>query len=226
MDLLGREREIHIHAFEELNLFMDGFRKTTYNGFSFPVHYHPIEKKQTGILFENAHLEISTFPVKHSIPCNGFLFKEKEKLPNLKKEMVLEHTPTIEEIHAIKGGGDFKTKDGKIIQHEEFTFPAPPSRSYAFVTDTAFSENTIPFIQNVDLLYHEATFGEDMKDRAKTTLHSTAKQAAEIAKKANVKKLMIGHYSVRYEDVKVLLKEAQSIFENTICSAEGLEISL
>src|SRR5688572_284527 len=156
MDLLGRDREIHIHAYEELNLFMDGFLKTTYNGFSFPVHYHPIEKKQTGILFENAHIEISAFPVKHSIPCHGFLFKEKQKLPNLKKEMVLEYKPTIEDIHQIKGGGDFKTNDGRIIKHEDFTIPSALPRSYAFVTDTAYSENTIQYIENVDLLYHEA----------------------------------------------------------------------
>jgi ribonuclease Z len=226
MDLLGREREIHIHAHEELNVFMDGFIKTTYNGFSFPVHYHPIEKKKAGLLFENIHLEISTFPVKHSIPCNGFLFKEKEKLPNLKKELVLEHTPTIEEIHQIKAGGDFKTSEGKIILHKDFTIPSPPARSYAFITDTAYSENILPFIQHVDLLYHESTFAEDMAARAKSTLHSTAKQAGEMAKKANAKKLMIGHYSVRYDDIDVLLNEAKTIFENTFCATEGLEIIL
>jgi ribonuclease Z len=226
MDLLGRERELHIHAHEELHLFMDGFTKTTYNGFSFPVHYHPIEKKKAGVLFENAHIEVHTFPVKHSIPCNGFLLKEKQKLPNLKKELVLQYNPTIEEIHQIKAGGDFTTADGKIIKNEDFTLPAAPARSYAFVTDTCYYENILPFIENVDLLYHEATFGEDMKERAKSTQHSTAQQAATMALKAHAKRLMIGHYSVRYEDIQVLLNEAKSVFENTFCATEGLEVQL
>jgi ribonuclease Z len=224
MDLLGRERELHIHSFEELNIFMNGFLKTTYNGFGFPVHYHPIQKKQTGILFENAHLEISTFPVKHSIPCNGFLFKEKNKLPNLNKELVVRYKPTIEEIHQIKAGADFITSEGILIKNEDLTIQPPPPRSYAFVTDTAYNEDIIPYIKNVDLLYHESTFAEDLKDRAKSTQHSTARQAAEMAKKAEVKKLMIGHYSVRYEDINILLNEAKAVFENTICATEGLEI--
>jgi ribonuclease Z len=224
MDLLGRERELHIHAFDELNIFMNGFLKTTYNGFGFPVHYHPIPKKQTGMLFENAHLEISTFPVKHSIPCNGFLFKEKNKLPNLNKELVIKYKPSIEEIHQIKAGADFITPEGILIKNEDFTIQPPPPRSYAFVTDTAYNEEIIPYIKNVDLLYHESTFAEDLKDRAKSTQHSTARQAGEMAKKAEVKKLMIGHYSVRYEDINILLNEAKAVFANTICATEGLEI--
>lgn len=226
MDLLGREREIHIHAFEELNVFMEGFLKTTYNGFRFQVHYHPLEKKQVGTVFENNHIEVSTFPVKHSIPCQGFLFKEKTKLPNIQKGVIEKYQPGIEEIHQIKQGHDLVLSDGTIINNAELVTPPPSPRSYAFVTDTAYNETIIPYIEKADLLYHEATFADDMITRAKSTLHSTAKQAGEIAKKAMVKKLMIGHYSVRYEDIDILLKETQTVFENTICAVEGLQIDL
>jgi len=226
MDLLGREREIHIYAHEELNVFMEGFLKTTYNGFRFPVYYHPIEKKHTGIVFENNHIGVSTFPVKHSIPCQGFLFKEKTKLPNLKKHVIENYKPGIEEIHQIKQGHDLILSNGTTIKNEELVTPPPPPRSYAFVTDTAYNENILPYINNVDLLYHEATFANDMIARAKSTQHSTAIQAGEMAKKANVKQLMIGHYSVRYDDLDILLTEAKTVFENTICAVEGLQVDL
>ncbi len=226
MDLLGREREIHIHAFDELNIFMDGFLKTTFNGFRFPVHYHTLEKKHSGIVFENNHIEVISFPVKHSIPCQGFLFKEKNKLPNLKKDTLKKYTPGIEEIHQIKQGHDLVLSDGTVIKNEELVTPPPSPRSYAFVTDTAYTENILPYIKEVDLLYHEATFAEDMAPRAKATLHSTAKQAAQMALLAEVKQLMIGHYSVRYEDLNILLSEAKAVFENTICAVEGMEIQL
>ncbi len=226
MDLLGRTKEIHIHTFDELNLFMDGFMKSTFTEFSFRVHIHVMSKKKSTVLFENKHIEISTIPLKHSIPCNGFLIKEKRKLFNLKKTALKKYEPSIEQIHHIKSGGDLVLSDGSVVPNAELTMIPPATKAYAFVTDTCYYESIIPFIEGVDLLYHEATFAENLKERAKSTMHSTAKQAAEIALKANVKKLMIGHYSVRYENTDILLKEAQLVFPDTFCSTEGLEVEI
>lgn len=226
MDLLGRTKEIHIHAFKELQIFMDGYLKTTFAEFGFPIHYHVIPKKQPILLFENTHISIKTFPVKHSIPCNGFLFQEKRKPFNIRKEAIEKYQLNIEQIHHIKSGENLTLSNGTVIPNDELTISPIEPRSYAFVTDTAYSENILPFIEGVDLLYHEATFSDELADRAKSTQHSTAKQAAEIALKAQVSKLMIGHYSVRYENTDVLLKESQEVFKNTICSYEGLEIEV
>ncbi len=226
MDLLGRKSEIHIHVFEELNIFMTGFLQATASIWSFPVHIHPIPKKQDLVLFENNHIQISTFPVKHAVPCNGFLVKEKPRHPNIKKEIIDHYHPTIEQIHKIKNGDDLVLSDGKKLANADITIPPAPPRSYAFVTDTVYTESILPFITGVDLLYHESTFTEDMKARAKSTMHSTAKEAAEMAMKAQVKKLMIGHYSVRYDNLELVLNEAKTVFENTICSYEGLEVEV
>lgn len=226
MDLLGRTKEIHIHAFEELNIFLDGYVKATHAQFGFPVHIHIMQPKQPGLLFENDHLTIECFPVKHAIACNGFIIKEKPKQFNIKKETIEKYHPSIEQIHQLKSGDDLVLADGRVIGNVELTTPPVPPRSYGFVTDSLYYEKIIPYIKNVDLLYHESTFADDLKDRAKTTMHSTARQAAEIATKAEVRKLLLGHYSVRYDDLSILLNEAKAVFENTICSYEGLVLEI
>ena len=226
MDLLGRKKEIHIHVFDELNIYINGFIESTHTIFGFPIHIHPIPKKIQLILFENEHIQIQTFPVKHTVPCNGFIIIEKKKLLNIKKETIEKYHPSIEQIHQIKKGENLILENGTVILNHELTITPPAPKSYAFITDTVYYEAIIPYIKGVDLLYHESTFGEDFIDRAKVTMHSTAKQAATIAAKSKVKKLMIGHYSVRYENLDLLLNEAKTVFENTICSYEGLKVEV
>jgi ribonuclease Z len=226
MDLLGRTKEIHIHTFEELNIFMDGYLKATYGGFRFPVHIHIMPRKEHSLLFENNHIQIESIPLKHAVPCNGFLFREKPKKHHIKKTAIETYHPSIEQIHQLKNGEDLVLEDGKIILHTELTTPPTPPKSYAFITDTVYHEAIIPYIKGIDLLYHESTFSEELKDRAKATMHSTAKQAGEMALKAGVKQLLLGHYSVRYDDLNVLLDEAKAVFENTICSIEGMTLEI
>lgn len=220
MDLLGRTKEIHIHAFEELEIFMNGYVEATFTQFGFPIQMHYLDKKSPQIIFENDHITIKTFPVKHRVPCNSFLFKEKPKKFNIRKEAIDKFGLTIEQIQKLKNGElpDLKTA----VSLDELTTPPAPSKSYAFVTDTAYTEKIIEHIEGVDVLYHESTFGEELISRAKETMHSTALQAGQIAKKAGAKKLVLGHYSVRYEDLNVLLNEAKTVFENTVCSTEGM----
>jgi ribonuclease Z len=226
MDLLGRTRELHIHAFEELETFMNGFIQATHTQFGFSIQVHIMPKKKEALLFENEHITIQSFPVKHRVSCNGFIFKEKTRLLNLKKETITQYQPSIEQIHQLKKGEDLVLSDGRIIPNPTLTNPPPAAKSYAFVTDTLYLEKIVPIIHGVDLLYHESTFTQDMVDRAKSTMHSTALQAARIASLAQVKKLMLGHYSVRYEDLNVFLEEAIPVFENTICAYEGLHMEI
>ena len=158
------------------------------------------------------------------IIVSSFLFKETKKKFNVKKEAIEKYSLSIEQIQHLKNGESIDLKSG--APFEELTTPPPPSKSYAFVTDTLYSEKIIEHIEGVDVLYHESTFGEELLGRAKATMHSTALQAGQIAKKAGVKKLVLGHYSVRYEDLDVLLNEAKSVFENTVCSTEGMIIEI
>jgi len=159
--------------------------------------------------------------MNHRIPCYGFLFREKQLQKNIIKEKIAEYNIPVQEIPKIKEGKDFITTDGKIISNSELTTEAPAPRTYAYCSDTIFNETYIEQIKNVSLLYHEATFADDMIQRAKETYHCTAKEAASIAQKANVKELIVGHYSARYKELDVILNEAKQVFENTLLAIEG-----
>jgi len=159
--------------------------------------------------------------LKHRIPCYGYLFKEKIKERGIIKEMIEEFDLKIPEIIQFKRGNDVTREDGTVLNHLEFTTHPPKPRSYAFCTDTKYIENLKEIVANVDILYHEATFKHDMLDRAKATFHTTAQQAATLAKNANVKQLILGHFSQRYGETTEIEEEAKSTFENTKCVEDG-----
>ncbi len=179
------------------------------------------EKKK---LIDHKSFEVQSFPTKHRVPCNGFYFEEKPKPRNLRKEMLQQHKLSLEAINNLKAGKNvFDEDSGELIYSlDDFTYPPPHTRSYAYSADTIFDPELIPNFEGVDLLYHESTFMESEKERAKETFHSTASQAASIAKQANVKKLLLGHYSVRYKELNGLLMEAKEVFPNTELSIEGI----
>jgi len=177
--------------------------------------------KKSQQIYADKSVEVFSFPLKHSISTCGFLFREIQKPANIKKEMVEAYNIPIAKIKEIKVGADFVTTEGVIVPNEKLTTPPPRPRSYAFCTDTAFHPPIIDIIKDVDLLYHEATFLESMRDFANKTLHSTTIDAANIAKLANVKKLIIGHFSARYNDVRLFEKEAITVFKNTEAAREG-----
>ena len=170
---------------------------------------------------ESNDLTVHTIPLVHSLPCCGFLFREKPKPRRMRKEKIEEYNIPPERVPAIKAGEDYSLPDGTVIPHIELTRGAQLPRSFAFCSDTSYNEKIIPQIKGVDILYHEATFLDELKERAQQTMHSTAKEAATIAKKANVKRLIIGHYSQRYFDLSPLLDEAQSVFPDTLLAEEG-----
>jgi ribonuclease Z len=193
---------------------------------SYNVSLVLLKRKGYNLIYENKSICIYSFPLKHRIATNGFLFKEKEKQRHIKREMIDFYNIPIRDINDIKNGTDFTTPKGEVIPNERLTTPAAPPRTYAYCSDTAYDESIVPHIKGVDVLYHEATFAKSELARALKTGHSTARQAAEIAKLAEVKKLVIGHYSSRYTNLTPLLEEAKAIFPETELAYEGKVIKL
>jgi len=221
MSLLGYKSDIHVYAHSVIQDLVKPQLDFIRGDLSFKVIFHPLDFKKPQVIYSDKKVEVTSFPLKHSIPVCGFLFREQKKQPNIKKEMVEFYRIPIKQIQAIKEGAGFTTSEGKFIKHETLTTPARPPRSYAFCTDTAYFEPVAEIVKNADLLYHEATFLDDMAGWAAKTGHSTARQAAQIAKLADVKKLIIGHFSARYKSVAPFLKEAKEIFPETYLACDG-----
>lgn len=221
LHLLGREKELHIYSpsgLEEIIKTTHFYSKTF---LKYELVFHVLEATVPKGIFEDDKLSVETIPMDHRIPCCGFLFREKELQRNIIKEKLEKYDIPIHEIPKIKEGRDFISADGTRIRNIELTTDPPAPRSYAYCSDTIFNDSYIEQIKNVNLLYHEATFADDMAARAKETFHSTAKEAGTIARKANVQQLIIGHYSARYRELDVLLKEARENFSNTVLAIEG-----
>lgn len=220
-NLLGLKKDIHIYSPSQLKDIIQPQLDFLKAGLQFNVIFHPLNFKKTQKIYTDEKVEVTSFPLKHSIGTCGFLFKEVQKEANIKKECIEKYNIPIPQIRKIKQGAGFQTSEGEFIPHEELTTPPPPPRSYAFCSDTAFHPPIAAIIKNVDLLYHEATFTEELKEWAKNTLHSTAREAAEIAKMANAKKLILGHFSARYKTVTPFLEEARAVFPNTVAAEDG-----
>lgn len=214
--LLGRETPLHVYGPKGIKEMMETIFRITESHQGFEVVFHELSSKKSEKVFEDNRVEVFTIPLDHRIYCNGYLFKEKPKERHLNMQEISKY-PEIEicDYHNLKRGKDIQLSDGYILKNENLTKPAEPSVSYAFCSDTRYLESIIPIIKNVDVLYHEATFLHDLKKMADYTGHTTALEAAKIARKANVKKLILGHFSNRYNDLSVFLNEACEIFPET-----------
>ena len=221
MHLMGREKELHIYADPQLKEIIMIQLDASKTELAYPLFFHPLNYQATNLLYEDEKIQVKSFPLKHSIDCCGFLVEEKQLERRMISEAIMKHNIPVNCIPAIKAGGDFNKSDGTTISHWELTKSAHRARSYAFCSDTAYYKSIIPIVKEVDLLYHEATFMNDLEDRAAYTFHSTTGQAADIARLANVKRLVIGHYSQRYHDLSALLDEVQEIFPNSELAEEG-----
>lgn len=221
MHLLGRTVDLHLFCPPELEEIIEVQFKHSQTFLRFKIVYHHHKFISNDLIFEDNKVEVRTILLNHRIPCCGFLFTEKPLLANISKEIIQKYNIPVEQILAIKGGADFITNEGELIPNSNLVSNKLKPRSYAYCSDTCYDERIIEVIKGVDLLYHEATFLNEMLPRAKETFHSTALQAATIAQKAEVHQLMIGHYSARYRDLQPLLDEAQTVFSNTILSVEG-----
>lgn len=194
--------------------------------FPFPLRFHIVDTNQHQLIFEDKTLQVFSIPLLHRIPTSGYLFLEKERPRNILPKKIETYQISYPNIPAIKQGADFSLPNGEIIPNAELTTPPPQPRSYAYCSDTRFMPDIVPMIQNVDLLYHEATFMQNEQQNAIETLHSTAAEAATIAKSANVKQLVLGHFSTRYRDVKPLISEAKAIFPDTVEGIDGMVIEV
>ena len=221
MHLLKRTEELHLYGqpgLDEIILLQLKYSKSVLN---FKIVFHAIAQGKSEILYENDSLTIQSIPLTHKIATSGFLFREKPKPRKINKD-TLPPDIKLQHIALLKQSKDVFNEDGSLLyKNEEYTLNPSPSYSYAYCSDTAFDENLVQYLNGVDLLYHEATFMTEHSDKAKDTLHSTALQAARIARKSGVKKLIIGHFSARYKDLNPLLAEACAEFEQTQLAIEG-----
>ena len=224
--MLGRTNELVIHGPAGIDTFLSPVLSQFCKDMAYNVRLNVIDPQKSELIMEDRSLEVYTIPLKHRIPTCGFLFSEKPRESHIIREMVDFYNVPLKELAAIKQGKDFITEEGIVVPYTRLTRPADPPKRYAYCSDTAFSPSIIPYIEGVDCLYHEATFLNKDLPRAKDTFHSTAHQAAEIAMRAGVKRLVLGHYSARYETLSGFLEEAQTVFQNVVLSEEGLIILL
>ena len=220
LNLLGRTSELHIHSPRGLEVLMKPMLDFFNKQMSYTVLFHEFEATVPTMIFEDRSLTVTTIPLKHRMPCCGFLFAEKPTPNHIIRDMIDFYQVPLYEINRIKNGADFITPEGEIIPNTRLTSPSTPPRRYAYCSDTIFMPSLVEQIQGVDLLFHEATFADDALSRAKETFHTTASQAATLARSAEVKRLLIGHFSARYEDETILLQEASAIFPETKLAKE------
>ena len=220
LNLLGRKNDIHIYAQENLNNLLEVHNSVSGKNFNFNIVFHPLNFSKLKRIYYDKIMEVFSFPVKHSVPTCGFLFKEKSTDRRIKKEKIKELELNIESIKKFKNSENCEV-NGVLIDYNDVTTQGNQPRTYAYCADSQYDENIISYLENVDLIYHESTFLESKMDKAIKTKHSTAKQAATIALKANAKQLIIGHFSARYDNSDQFLEEAKVVFNQTITAYDG-----
>jgi ribonuclease Z len=225
-NLMGRKADLHVYAHKDLTATLDHFTGHFGVEMSYNIVFHAISASQPAQIYEDKHITVETVPLRHSIPVNGFIFREKQQLLNIKKEMIIKYNLGIKDIRNIKEGRDYITPEGEVLSNTLLTLPPFKPRSYAFCTDTKYFTRLNASLQNIDLLYFEATFSEKDRKLAKETGHSTAKQAATIAMQSNAGKLLIGHFSSRYKNISLLVDEAREIFPNTFAAEDCKNYSI
>lgn len=219
--LLGRKSDLHIYGPGELRDYVNFYLTNFGHEQDYRIIVHPVGHRRPSLVFEDERIEVTGIPLKHRIPVTGFLFREKAPEPNITKDALEEFTPSISQILSVKKGNDLILEDGRIIAHKVVTSPPWKRRSYAYISDTAYKPDIVDILKGIDLLYHEATFGDEDSLLAKKTLHSTSSEAATIARAAGVGKLLLGHFSSRYKSLDKLLEDARKIFPQSFIVNDG-----
>lgn len=220
MSLLGRTQDLHLYAAKELEEIINKQFEVASAVLSYKLYFHPITEE--GLLMEDKLLTVSCFEVKHRIKCWGFLFKEKKKPRNVDVDRARSYEVPVSFYSKLQQGENYTTKKGTIIPNREVTHAAAPEKSYAFCADTLYDESLVEKVKGVDVLYHETTYLKAHHERALAHFHSTTIQAAAIAEKAGAKKLLIGHFSSKYETLEEFLAETSAVFKNTELALEGV----
>lgn len=226
LHLLGRQKKLCIYSPKGLREIAELQLNYTGTVLSYEIEWVELDTEKAQIIYEDSQVIVQTIILHHRIPCCGFLFREKEKPLSLIKEKLQEYEVPVVMYHQLKRGENITLEDGRTILNTELTRERAKPRSYAYCSDTRYNLKVAEAVKEVDLLYHEATFLHALVDRAEKTAHSTALEAGRIAATAKVGKLLIGHYSVRYNDLDPLLTEARSEFPETHLSEEGMTLSV
>ncbi|MCB9224827.1 MAG: ribonuclease Z [Crocinitomicaceae bacterium] len=225
LSILGRTQLLTIYCPAELEELLQVQFRLAGMKFSYPIEFIHLKEGKPEVIFEDNILQITAFPVRHRIPTWGFRFDEREKELNIDPAAVKQFSMTHDEIKKAKKGEDI-VRETSYLRNADITLPKQKLISYAYSSDTSYFEQMADYVQGVDLLYHEATFTEKQKDRADKTMHSTAREAATVAKKAKVGQLLLGHFSARFKNTDELLEEASQIFEQVVCVQDGDEFDL
>lgn len=226
LHLLGRQKQLFIYHPKGLREIIDIQLQISGTVLNYPIEWVELNTDESTMIYEDSQVSVHTIILQHRIPCCGFLFREKEKPLSLIKERIAECKIPITMYHQLKRGENVVLEDGRKILAADVTRARPKPRSYAYCSDTRYDTRVTQAVNEVDLLYHEATFLHALLDRAVKTAHTTALEAGMVARDAKVGKLIIGHYSVRYTDVTPLLEEARSVFANTILAEEGSTVEI
>lgn len=219
--LLGRTARLAIYAPAALEDMLKQQMQLFCHDFDYEVDFHAVDTSQQQVIYEDRSLTVESIPLEHRMPCCGYLFREKPSMPHIRRDMIDFYQIPTSQINNIKAGADWTTPDGEVVKNERLVEPADPTRSYAYCSDTRYIPTLPSRIKGVSTLYHESTYGEDNQLMAQKYYHSTARQAALVAREAGVGQLLLGHYSSRYEDEQVLLREAREVFENTHLTDEN-----
>lgn len=220
MGLLGRENDLHLYAPKGLDKIIALQLDVAATTLPFKLHFHPLEND--GVILSHHKFQVECFATKHRIPCWGFVVREKKVPRKIDKEKVLQYEVPTAYYESLKLGNDYEKKDGSIIKNEWVTIANTPAKSYAYCADTIFDETLADKVKGVDLLYHETTYLKDLYERAALRFHCTTVQAATIAIKANAHKLLIGHFSSKYESLDMFIEETKEVFANTELAIEGV----
>ncbi|MPR36349.1 ribonuclease Z [Salmonirosea aquatica] len=221
LSLSQRSEALYLFGPRGLNDVLTEVFRQSDTRLSYPLHFHEIDAQHPGLIYETDAFSVSTVPLRHRIPCTGFVFREKPGLRNLLKDKISPDM-TYDQLRALKEGKDVLGEQGKVLyKHQDYTLSPRAASSYAYCSDTVFRPELVSYLRNVTCLYHEATFLDEQAERAKKTFHSTASQAALLAREAQVGHLLIGHLSSRYPDACASLEEARAVFPPTTVAVEG-----
>ena len=220
--ILNREKEIHVYGPKGIKEVVELSLKIAQSHSKFPIIFHELSSKKSELIFEDDKVEVRTIPLNHRVYTNGYLFNEKIKLRKINVDAIQNYSEIEKcDYQKIKEGNDYVLSNGQIVRNEELTFDPPKPLSYAYCSDTSYLPKLKELILGVDLLYHESTFLKDKEELAKKTGHSTAAQAAQLAKDSNVDQLVLGHYSSRYQNINLFKEEAKEYFDNVHLAEPG-----
>lgn len=219
--MLGRTAPLHVFAPADFGPMLQSQLDYFCTRIEFEVIFHPVDTTENKVIYEDRSLTVTTIPLIHRVPCCGFLFREKQPLPHIRRDMIDMYGIPLSQINNIKNGIGWTSPDGEIIPSSKLTTPAAPARSYAYCSDTRYDKGIAKMVEGVDTLYHECTYADSEIERAKAYFHSTASEAAQTAADAKAKQLILGHFSARYENEELMLEQAKAKFSNSVLAYEN-----